>query len=87
MQTATLHIPPSSKFESPGFDIEKLNQYQLSCEISDNSFSCLVVDIMDNQRVVSEKYDFPESEDTHPITFYLQQIYATIEQALNEIPC
>lgn len=77
MQTATLHIPPSSKFEIPGFDIEKLYQYQLSCEISDNSFSCLVVDIMDNQTVVAERYDFPVSQGFHPISFYLQQIYAT----------
>lgn len=77
MQTATLHIPPIAKFEIPGFDIEKLYQYQLSCEVSDTSFSCSVVDIVNNQRVVSEKYDFPESKENNSISFYLTQIYAT----------
>ena len=77
MQTATLHISPTTKFEIPGFDIEKLYQYHLTCEVSDSSFACSVVDMTDNQTVVSEKYDFPESKEKHPITFYLQQIYAT----------
>ncbi|MDZ7900080.1 MAG: DUF3822 family protein [Arcicella sp.] len=77
MQTATLHIPPTEKFEIPGFDIEKLSQYQLSCEVSESSFACSVIDIVDNQTVVSEKYDFPASKENHSIAFYLTQIYAT----------
>ena len=77
MQTAILHISPTTKFEIPGFDIEKLYQYHLTCEISDSSFAFLVLDMADNQMVVSEKYDFPESKEIHPVSFYLQQIYAT----------
>jgi Protein of unknown function (DUF3822) len=77
MQIATLHIPPTTKFETPGFDIEKLSQYQLSCEVSESSFSCSVIDMIDNQTIVSEKYDFPESKEKNSISFYLSQIYAT----------
>jgi hypothetical protein len=77
MATATLHIPPTNKFEIPGFDIEKLNQYQLSCEVSDCSFACSVIDVIDNQTIVFEKYDFPESDETNSISYYLQHIYAT----------
>ncbi len=77
MQTSTLYIPPTDKFEIPGFDIEKLYQYQLSCEVSESSFSYLVIDMTDNQTVVSEKYDFPESKEKKSISFYLTQIYAT----------
>ena len=77
MQTAILHIPPTAKFEIPGFDIEKLNQYQLRCEISESSFSCAVVDIIDNQTIASEFYNFPDSKEKYSIVFYLEQIYAT----------
>ena len=77
MQTATLHIPPTARYEIIGFDIEKLYQYRLSCEVSACSFSYSVIDIIDNQTVVSEKYDFHESEENHSISFYLTQIYAT----------
>lgn len=76
MQTATLYIPPSTKFEIQGFDIEKLYQYQLSCEVSESSFSCSVIDTIDDQTIVSEKYDFPESKEKNSISFYLTQIYA-----------
>lgn len=77
MHTATLHIPPTTKFEIPEFDIEKLYQYQLSCEVSASCFLYSVIDMIDNQTVMSEKYNFPESEETNSIPFYLTQIYAT----------
>ncbi len=77
MQTATLHISPNTKFEIPEFDIEKLNLYRLSCEVSESTFACSVINMIDNQMVMSEKYDFPTSKESHPTSFYLSQIYAT----------
>jgi hypothetical protein len=75
--TKSLHIEPSLKTESPRFDIEKLNQYKLLCEISETSFYCEVIDSADNQSIVSEKYDFPDAKESTPITQYLQTIYET----------
>ena len=77
MPTAILHIQPSAKTESPRFDIEKLNQYKLSCEISESSFSCKIIEPLDNEVVVTEKYEFPTQKETVIITDYLSSIYET----------
>ncbi len=77
MSIAILHIPPTTKSESPRFDIEKLNQYILSCEISDSSFACEVLDSVDNQSIASERYDFPVQKEPVSITQYLDSIYET----------
>jgi hypothetical protein len=75
--TKSLHIEPSLKRESPKFDIEKLNQYKLSCEISETSFYCEVADLADNEVIASENYQFPLSEADISITQVLQAIYET----------
>lgn len=77
LQTTLLHIPPTTKSTSPRFDIEKLNQYTLSCEISESSFSCEVIDSVDNQSVTAEKYNFPAVTEYIVITQYLESIYET----------
>lgn len=77
MPTAILHIQPIAKTESSRFDIEKLNQYTLSCEISEYSFSCKVVESIDNEVVVTEKYEFPTQVEAISITTYLSSIYET----------
>ena len=77
MQATLLHIPPTTKTASPRFDIEKLNQYILSCEIAESSFCCEVLDSTDNQSVASEKYDFHEQKEPASITQFLESIYET----------
>jgi hypothetical protein len=77
LPTATLHIQPFAKTESPRFDIEKLNQYRLSCEISDYSFFCKIIEPFDNEIIVTEKYEFPTQKDSVSITNYLTAIYET----------
>jgi len=76
LQTTLLHIP-TTKPSNIQFDIEKLNQYILSCEISESSFYCEVLDSADNQLVTSEKYNFPEVKGSISITQYLESIYET----------
>ena len=75
--TTLLHILPTTKSASPRFDIEKLNQYTLSCEISESYFYCEVFESSDNQSVASEKYNFPEVKGSSSITHYLDSIYET----------
>ncbi len=75
MPTAILHIQPIAKTESPRFDIEKLNQYILSCEISDSSFFCKVVEPLDNEAIITEKYKFPIQKEPISTTGYLASIY------------
>lgn len=77
MPTAILHIQPIAKTESPRFDIEKLNQYILSCEISDTSFFCKVIELLDNEVITTEKYDFPTKKESISTTDYLASIYET----------
>jgi Protein of unknown function (DUF3822) len=77
LPTAILHIPPITKTESPRFDIEKLNQYTLSCEISESFFTCEVTDSLDNQLITSEKYHFPVQKEPVSIAEYLEAIYNT----------
>jgi hypothetical protein len=77
LSTAILHIQPLSKTESPRFDIEKLNQYILSCEISESSFSCKIIEPFDNEVIVTEKYEFPGSKEIVSIPDYLSSIYET----------
>jgi hypothetical protein len=77
LPTAILHISPATKSESPRFDIEKLNQYTLSCEISESSFACEVLDSVDNQSIASEKYNFPAQKEAVSIAQYLASIYDT----------
>ncbi len=77
MPTTLLHILPTAKSASSKFDIEKLNQYTLSCEISESSFYCEVLESADNQLLASEKYDFPEVKESVSITQYLESIYET----------
>lgn len=77
MQATLTHIPPTTKSASPQFDIEKLNQYTLSCEISESSFYFEVLDSADNQSVASEKYNFPAIKESISITTYLESIYET----------
>ena len=77
MPTTLLHILPTAKSASSRFDIEKLNQYTLSCEISESSFYCEVLESADNQLVASERYDFPEVKESVFIIQYLESIYET----------
>ena len=77
MPTAILHIQPFAKTESPRFDIEKLNQYTLSCEISESSFFCKIIEPLDNEVIVTEKYEFPLQKETVSVTDCLSSIYET----------
>lgn len=77
MPTAILHIQPFAKTESPRFDIEKLNQYTLSCEISDSSFFTKIIEPFDNEVVAAEKYEFSTKKEDLSITDYLSSIYET----------
>jgi Protein of unknown function (DUF3822) len=77
LSTAILHIQPVAKTESPRFDIEKLNQYTLSCEISESSFYCKIIEPLDNEVIVTEKYEFPSSKEVVSVTDYLTSIYET----------
>jgi hypothetical protein len=77
LPTKSLHIEPSLKTESPRFDIEKLNQYKLSCEVSESSFYCEVTDLTDNEVITTENYQFPSSETDTSISQFLQAIYET----------
>ena len=83
MSTAILHIQPVAKTESLRFDIEKLNQYTLSCEISESSFYCKIIEPLDNEVIVTEKYEFPSSKEVGSVTNYLTSIYDT-HDFLNE---
>jgi len=77
LPTAILHIQPIAKTESPRFDIEKLNQYTLSCEISDTSFFYKVIEPLDNEAIITEKYEFPSQKESISTTDYLSSIYET----------
>jgi hypothetical protein len=77
LPTAILHIQPISKTHSPRFDTEKLNQYTLSCEISDDSFLYKVIEPLDNEVIVYEKYDFITQKESTSTTNYLSSIYET----------
>jgi Protein of unknown function (DUF3822) len=77
LPTAILHIQPIAKTESPRFDIEKLNQYILSCEISDASFLCKVIEPLDNEVIITEKYEFSTQKESISTTDYLSSIYET----------
>lgn len=77
MPATISHIQPVAKTESPRFDIEKLNQYTLSCEISESSFYCEIIEPLDNEVIVTEKYEFPIQKETVVITDYLSSIYET----------
>jgi hypothetical protein len=75
--TTTLHIQSVAKTESLRFDIEKLSQYTLSCEISESSFLCKIIEPLDNEVIVMEKYKFPTQKEAVSITDYLTSIYET----------
>ena len=77
MSTAILHIQPITKTENPRFDIEKLNQYTLSCEISESSFYYKIIEQIDNEVIVTKKYEFPKQKEAVSITDYLTSIYET----------
>jgi Protein of unknown function (DUF3822) len=77
LPTNTLHIQAASKTESERFDIEKLNQYTLSCEISDTSLQCQVLEPLDNEAIIMEKYNFPIQKEPLATSEYLKAIYAT----------
>ena len=77
MPTAILHIQPIAKTESARFDIEKLNQYTLSCEISESSFFCKITDSIDNEILISENYEFMSSKENVSVYDYLSSIYET----------
>jgi Protein of unknown function (DUF3822) len=77
LPTAILHIQPVAKTESPRFDIEKLNQYTLSCEISESSFFCKIIEPLDNEVIVTEKYEFPSQKEAISVTDCLSSIYET----------
>lgn len=77
MPATILHIQPVAKTESPRFDIEKLSQYTLSCEISESSFYCKIIEPLDNEIIVIEKYEFPTQKESVSVTDYLSSIYET----------
>lgn len=78
LPTNNLHIEPIFKSENPRFDIEKLNQYRLSCEVSESSFYCEVVDLTNNEEVIAiENYQFSATESDISISHFLQAIYET----------
>jgi Protein of unknown function (DUF3822) len=77
LPTAILHIQPVAKTESPRFDIEKLNQYTLSCEISESSFFCKIIEPLDNETIVTEKYEFPLQKEAISVPDCLTSIYET----------
>ena len=77
MPTAPLHTQPVAKTESPRFDIEKLSQYILSCEISESSFLCKITEPLDNEVIVMEKYEFFTQNEAISLTDYLTSIYET----------
>jgi Protein of unknown function (DUF3822) len=75
LPTAISHIQPIAKTQSPQFDIEKLNQYMLSCEISESSFFCKIIEPFDNEIIATEKYVLPLQKDATSITDSLASIY------------
>lgn len=77
MPTAILHIQPIAKNESPRFDIEKLNQYTLYCEISASSFFCKVIESFDNSVIITEKYEFSTQKEPISTIDSLASIYET----------
>ena len=77
LPTAILHIQAIAKSASPRFDIEKLNQYILSCEISESSFFFRVMESSDNEVIITEKYEFPTQKELISTTDYLSSIYET----------
>ena len=77
LPTAILHTQPIAKIVSPQFDIEKLNQYTLSCEISDDSFLCKIIEPLDNEVIVYEKYEYITQKESNSTTNYLSSIYET----------
>ena len=77
MPATILHIQSVAKTESPRFDIEKLSQYTLSCEISESSFYCKIIEPLDNEIIVIEKYEFPTQKESVSVTDYLSSIYET----------
>lgn len=77
MPTEILHIQLIAKEQSPRFDLEKLNQYILSCEISATSFLCTVIEPIDNENISFEKYEFPSHQESISTSDYLASIYET----------
>ncbi len=49
----------------------------LSCEISDTSFFCKVIELPDNEVITTEKYDFSTQKESISTTDYLASIYET----------
>ncbi len=49
----------------------------LSCEISESSFFCKIIEPLDNEVIITEKYQFPNQKETISITDYLSSIYET----------
>ena len=75
MKTDTLHILPQVKFISPNFDIKKINQYQLGCELSETHFYFFVKDSLDKSLIALESYHFPVEPHCHSLIANLEMIF------------
>ncbi|MEA5139218.1 DUF3822 family protein [Arcicella rigui] len=76
MNSETIHIVPQIKYISQQFDAEKIHQYQLFAEISDNYFHFWVVEHTSKSLLALESFVLPVQLSFSSPTDNLSQIFS-----------